>query len=262
MKILTDKLQIIMLTFNYWITIYMNEDLYSGAIDWDRIYRTFHNPFQIAIRVQQELGATDKHLIFSGFQETASYLAKKMPVTFVDNSPSITNKAKKQYRELYDVRTGDVTQIIEQIAAPSIVIACRISAYWDSIDYFERLAASLRVQPRETVLIDFFDRALVKSGKEFNFKSDGGVGDWTIIDFKDQKKKDLSVCNVKLKVSYSLYGHSFSYEGYRSFFRKQNLFNWFNLKFPNYKVTLGVSLIAQDPSFSLKLTHKFIAQIG
>lgn len=234
----------------------MSEDLYSGAIDWDRIYRTFHNPFQIAKRVQQELDATNKHVIFSGFQETASYLARQMPVTFVDHSPSITNKAKKQYIDLYDVRTGDVTQIIEQLTAPYIAIICRISAYWDSIDYFERIAASLLEQPRDNVLIDFFDRALVEIGQRFIFESDGGIGDWTIKDFEEQKTKDLSFCNVKLKVSYSLYGHSFSYEGYRSFFEKENLFNWFNSKLPDYKISLGGSLIDQDPSFSLKLTHK------
>jgi hypothetical protein len=98
-----------------------------------------------------------------------------------------------------------------------------------SIDYFERLAASLHEQPRETILVDFFDREMVKFEKEFNFEPDGGVEDWTIIKFKNQKEKDLSVCNVKLKISYFLYGHSFIYEGYRSFFRNQNLFNWFSL---------------------------------
>ncbi len=177
-------------------------------------------------------------------------------MTFVDRSPSITNKAKKQYIDLYDVRTGDVTQIIEQVNAPYIAIICRISAYWDSIGYFERIAASLLEQARDNVLIDFFDRALVETGQRFIFESDGGIGDWTIKDFEEQKTKDLSFCNVKLKVSYSLYGHSFCYEWYRSFFEKENLFNWFNSKLPDYKISLGGSLIDQDPSFSLKLTHK------
>lgn len=73
----------------------MSADLYSGAIDWDRIYRTFHNPVEIAKRVQQELGGIRRPLIFSGFRDTAVYLADMMPVTFVDHSSVITDKAKK-----------------------------------------------------------------------------------------------------------------------------------------------------------------------
>jgi len=51
----------------------MTDDLYSGGIDWERIYRTFHDPVQIAKRVKKELGGTSMPIVFSGFQETASY---------------------------------------------------------------------------------------------------------------------------------------------------------------------------------------------
>ncbi len=61
----------------------MMTDLYSGAIDWDRIYRTFHSPAHIATRVQEALGGSSQPVIFSGFKETASHLASRMPANSI-----------------------------------------------------------------------------------------------------------------------------------------------------------------------------------
>ena len=198
----------------------MNTDLYSGAIDWDRIYSTFHNPLQIAKRVQEELGWTKNAVVFSGFQETAAILANDLPVTFVDHSPSVTDRAREQYPGLQKSCTGDVTQLVASLPAPNVVIACRISAYWDSAEHFEQLANSLRTFPRERILIDFFDRDLVEPGEKLTFESEDGVGDWVFLEIEESNGMVPSFCRAKLKVSYSLCGLSFSYEGHRSFFRK------------------------------------------
>lgn len=234
----------------------MNSDLYSGAIDWDKIYHTFHNPKQIAKRIQEELGGTNKPVAFSGFQETASFLANDLPVTFVDHSPSVTDRAREQYRGLRKVFTGDVTQLVASLPASNIVIACRISAYWDSADDFEQLANSLLAFPREQILIDFFDRALIESGQKLTFETVDSVGDWVFLDIEELNWTEPSFCKVKLKVSYSLCGHSFSYEGHRSFFRKDVILRWSHAKFPDYDVTIGESLLDSDPSFLLKLVRK------
>jgi len=235
----------------------MTTDLYSGQINWDRIYRTFHDPVRIAKRVEEELGGTNNLVVFSGFQETASHLANKMPVTFVDYSATITDRAKQQHPGLYEVRTGDVTKLISHIPASNIVIACRISAYWDSHEFFEQLAASLLCFPRNRVLIDFFDRDLIKPGQHINFESDEGVGDWAFLDIEESNGKEPLFFKVKLKVTYSFSDHGFSYEGYRSFFRKEDVLRWSHSNFPNYDATVAESLMDHDPSFSLKLVRNY-----
>lgn len=169
------------------LKVNMNIDLYSGKIDWERIYRTFHDPFQIAQRVKIELGDTRMPIAFSGFSESASYLAHDMPVTFIDYSSSITNNAKKCYQHIDELLVGDITQLLATLPVPRIVIACRVSAYWNSSEYFERLATSLLSLPREVVLIDFFDRDLVETGGSLNFASRGEFGKWSYLGLEEAK---------------------------------------------------------------------------
>ena len=68
----------------------MSSEIYSGAIDWDKVYRAFHYPSRIAECILAELNGSADSVVFSGFAETASFLADKLPVTFVDYSPSVT----------------------------------------------------------------------------------------------------------------------------------------------------------------------------
>jgi len=234
----------------------MSLDLYSGAIDWERIYRTFHNPSQVAAHIHRELSGTKSPVIFCGFQETASLLANELSVTFVDYSPAITTHARERYPGLREVLTGDVTWLVGTLPHPNVVIACRISAYWDSAAYFERLSRSLQAFPRDLVLIDFFDLDQVEPGQEFVFESGDGGGDWVILDVGAPTKREPPVCQVRVKVSYSFDDHSFSYVGVRSFFRKAVLLRWCQLNFPEYDVMLGHPSLDRDPSFSLKLSRK------
>lgn len=234
----------------------MSTNLYAGAIDWDRIYRTFHDPLQIANRVQAELGRTKKSVVFSGFQETASFLANDLPVTFIDHSPTVTGRAREHYPGLHAVCTGDVTKLAASIPAPNVVIACRISAYWDSAEHFEQLGNSLLTYPRERILIDFFDRDLVEAGQRLTFESGDDCGEWILLDIEESTEMEPSFFMAKLKVSYSLNGHSFSYEGYRSFYKKKSLLCWSQARFQDYDVSIGDSLLDSDPSFLLKLVKK------
>jgi hypothetical protein len=72
----------------------MSSEIYSGAIDWDKVYRAFHHPSRIAECILAELNGSADSVVFSGFAETASFLADKLPVTFVDYSPSVTARAR------------------------------------------------------------------------------------------------------------------------------------------------------------------------
>lgn len=234
----------------------MNNELYSGEIDWERIYRTFHDPFQISNRIKNELGGTKMPVVFSGFSETASHLAHDMPLTFVDYSSSIANNAEKCHQHIHEVRVGDITQLITTLPITHIVIACRVSAYWDSPEYFERITASLLTHPREVVLIDFFDRDLVNTGDSLNFESQGEFGSWRYLDIEDAGEGEPSISKLKIKVLYTLNDHSFSYEGIRACFRKSTILSWARSKFTDYNVMLGEPLLDNDPSFLLKLIRK------
>src|SRR6266478_2043185 len=154
----------------------MSSEIYSGAIDWDKVYRAFHYPSRVAERILADLNGSADSVVFSGFAETAAFLADKLPVTFVDDSPSVTARARERYPKLGEVLTGDVTQLLALLPATNVAIACRISAYWNSTEQFQRLANSVLAFTRERILIDFFDRDLVESGHSIAFNSVDGTG--------------------------------------------------------------------------------------
>lgn len=234
----------------------MSADLYSGAIDWERVYRTFHAPSQVAARIRQALPGTGDGTIFCGFQETAGLLANDLPVTFVDYAPAITAHARAEYPGLRAVVTGDITRLVATLPNPYLVIACRISAYWDAPEYFERLSASLRAYPRDLVLIDFFDLDRVAPGQRFVFESGGCAGEWVVLDVDAPLDGEPPISLVRLKVSYAFDDYSFSYTGVRAFLPKAALLRWSQARFPGYDVTLGPPLVEGDPGFSLKLIRK------
>ena len=90
----------------------MTAQLYSGTIDWEKIYSALHSPIRVAERISCELDGNNHPLVFSGFAETAAYLANQMPVTFIDLSPSVATRASERFSALTAVHTGDVTQFI------------------------------------------------------------------------------------------------------------------------------------------------------
>lgn len=233
----------------------MTDDLYSGEIDWGRIYNVFHDPSQISNRIQKELGSKNVPIVFSGFLETASHLANKMHVTFVDYAPSITDAAKN-LAKIHEIHTGDISEQIGILPVPHIVISCRISAYWDSPEYFKCLSTSLLSFPREIVLIDFFDRDLVTPGEKLCFENKSDIGSWDFLDFEEIDVGALSFFKSKMRVSYSFSDHDFSYEGYRSFFSKTTISRWARSIFTDYEVVIGEPLVDHDPSFLLKLVRK------
>jgi hypothetical protein len=155
--------------------------------------------------------------VFAGFAETASVLADRLPVTFVDHSPSVTARARERYPKLGEVLTGDVTQLLALLPATRVAIACRISAYWNSTEQFRRLANSVLAFTRERILIDFFDRDLVEPGHSIAFNSGDGTGEWRFRDFKE---------SVGVTPPFST------------------------------AVEIGKSLLDSDPSFLLKLVRK------
>lgn len=232
----------------------MTVQLYAGTIDWEKVYSAFHSPFRIAERIIYELDGDNRPVVFSGFAETAAYLASQMPVTFIDLSPSVTTRASELFSALNAIRTGDVTHFISSYPNSNVVIACRISAYWGS-EEFDRLSKSLRKFPRKKVLIDFFDRDVVEPGQRITFESSEGNGEWTFLDINDCESTIPPISKAKLSVCYSLRDNPFSYEGDRSFFRKDDIEKWCRVTLPEYKARICAPLMDTDPSFTLDLAN-------
>lgn len=234
----------------------MSAGLYTGDIDWERIYRAFHAPGRVAVRIRRELPESAIPTIFSGFQETAARLANDLPLTFVDYASAITTRARARYPGLRSVLTGDVTRVVATLPDPNVVIACRISAYWDGPEYLQRLARSLQAFPRDCVLIDFFDLERVTPGRRFVFDAADGRGEWDVLELAPPAGKEPAFSRVKMRVSYAFDDHGFSYVGVRAFFHQQAIWRWSERNFPEYEVALGPPLLDRDPGFSLKLTRK------
>lgn len=232
----------------------MTPDLYDGSIDWDAIYRTFHSPVQIAERIRKELGEDCGRVLFSGFLESASLLAKDCSLVFVDSSSTITVRAQEKHPSIGHVYRGDVTEIVGDCEAENVVIACRISAYWDDESFFMRLVESIKKYPRNLVLIDFFDREQVALQSQLSFANYKETGLWKVLSIEDAGQNDFPLSRVNMKVSYEMYQQQVEYEGCRSFFRKKDLLGWFEEVLPLYTVTAKAPLLVNDPGFVLKIS--------
>jgi len=250
---------------------------YSEDIDWDVIYRTFHNPKDIAERIAFELTDHQAPVIFCGFPETAAYLATASELQFVDESAVVTKRTKERYPDIHTVTLGDISTILKDTPSKNVVISCRLSAFWQTEQDFDELASAILAHPRDQVLIDFFDREAVFEGMhiyyhaeapevdadEKNTKEEEGKqqsGDWDFKQFNDSQSTNPSFQIANIDVSYFIENANnrkndinFSYETHRAFFTKMAILNWCTKTFPNYETTLATGLLEGDPSFLVNL---------
>lgn len=257
---------------------------YSEDIDWDVIYRTFHNPKDIAERIAFELIDRKAPMIFCGFPETAAYLATATDVQFVDSSPVVTKRTEQRYPDIQSVTEGDISNILNDTPTKNVVISCRLSAFWQTEKAFEELASAILAHPRDQVLIDFFDRDAVYEGMHIyyhveaetadgennNDAEKGKVeekekekkqqsGDWDFKQFDKSQSKNPSIQIANIDVSYFIDRDgddiNFSYETRRAFFTKMAILNWCTKAFPDYETTLATALLEEDPSFLVSIKN-------
>ena len=257
---------------------------YSEDIDWDVIYRTFHNPKDIAERIAFELIEHQAPMIFCGFPETAAYLATAADVQFVDASPIVTKRTEQRYPDIQRVTEGNISNILKDSSTKNVVISCRLSAFWQTEQAFEELASAILAHPREQILIDFFDRDAVFEGMHIYLHADVEAadadknekpnveekvvkeektqpsGDWDFKQFDESQSNNPPIQIANIDVSYFIDNDNsnnndinFSYETRRAFFTKMAILNWCTKTFPNYETTLATSLLEGDPSFLVSL---------
>ncbi|WP_299874577.1 hypothetical protein [uncultured Cocleimonas sp.] len=246
---------------------------YSEDIDWDIIYRTFHNPKDIAERIAFELTDHQAPVIFCGFPETAAYLATASELQFVDKSAVVTQRTEERYPDIHSVTQGDISSILKDTLTRNVVISCRLSAFWQTEQDFEALANAILAHPRDQIIIDFFDREAVFEGMHIYYHAEAPdtdknnsqeekqqSGDWDFKQFDDSQSNNPSFQIANIDVSYFIDNNSnhkndinFSYETRRAFFTKMAILNWCTKTFPNYETTLATGLLEGDPSFLVNL---------
>ncbi len=243
---------------------------YSEDIDWDVIYRTFHNPKDIAERIAFELIDHEAPVIFCGFPETAAYLATAVELQFVDKSSVITQRTKERYPDIQSVTEGYISSILKDAPTKNIVISCRLSAFWQTQQAFEEIASAILAHPRDQILIDFFDRDAVNEGMHIYYHTDSEQNETGDLDFKqfdEVEGNNPSIQIANIDVSYNIGGiggnsdsdsdsdsdMDFSYATRRAFFTKISILNWCTKALPYYEAILSGSLLEGDPSFLLSL---------
>ena len=155
-------------------------DDYSGRIDWDAIYRAFHDPADVAERTLARLRPVDGPLVFCGFPETASLLARRVPVTLVDGSAAVCASSRARYPAIGRVVHADVVDHLRADRATSVALCCRVSAFWQTPAALQALADATLAHPREQVLIDCFDRDAVEPERVLHYRSGADTGRWRI----------------------------------------------------------------------------------
>ena len=228
-------------------------DDYSGSIDWDQVYSAFHDPRGIADRIDRALGDCASSVLFSGFPEVASCLARERPLRFVDHSPVVCTRTQERYPEIRCVTEGEITKVLANDSAQIVVIACRVSAFWQSPQMFVDLVFGLLSHPRKKVLIDFFDRDAVSEGEMVAFGSAAGRGMWQFQAIRKVLFSVPPIYRASMNVSYEMGTTQLGYRACRAYFRSVEVETWFKERFPEYSTTVSCPLLDGDPSFLIKL---------
>ena len=228
-------------------------DDYSGRIDWDDIYRSFHDPADVAERLRSRLHRVDGTLLFCGFPEAGARLARHMPVRLVDGSATVVARSRERYPALEGVDQGDVVDILRVDPAKSIAVVCRLSAFWQTPAALEALAAAVRAHPRDQVLIDFFDRDAVATGRTLEYCGADAEGRWQFGRFDPVPATTPLLHVADVKVAYRTGRTRISYDTRRAFYRSAEIGRWCERAFPRWSATVSEPLIRDDPSFCLHL---------
>ena len=228
-------------------------DDYSGSVDWDTIYNTFHHPIAVAERIRELLGPTPRgQMVFCGFPKVASLLSEHYQVLFVDSSSEMVRQTRERYPNIHQVVQSQIETLLKGNSAKTIVISGRLSAFWQSTETFHQLAEAINSHPRGSVLIDYFDREAVSPGLLAEFQAPVGHGWWRCN--RCENNHDMPPMTlVDLDIAYSIGDTDISYSTCRAYFDRQGMEAWHKIAFTNYQVRIMQGLLPGDPSFSIKM---------
>ena len=228
-------------------------DDYSENIDWDKVYRAFHDPKGVANNIRSVIGDAKGPLVFCGFPEVASFLSAHYKIIFVDSSHSIVTNSRARYPEIDTIVMSEIAEFIRSNPVKYVVISGRLSAFWQTPEAFQQLANGLLSHPRTQILIDYFDQEEVYQGLRTSFSAPVGEGRWDYTEIENPQTNKPLIHNVKLGISYSLGSMSFSYLARRAYFDRSDIEAWHKSIFENYKTSVAAGLLEDDPSFTIKM---------
>ncbi|MEO9525423.1 hypothetical protein [Marinobacter alexandrii] len=229
-------------------------DDYSGTIDWDDIYNTFHDPTDIASRIKSILGPVEGLILFCGFPKVASLLSDHYEIMLIDNSPNMVGQAQDRYANIHSVVLANIETLLHSNAAKTVVISGRLSAFWQNTAEFLRLAESITAHARDQVLIDYFDITKAWPGLEQSFSATNGTGFWRYQHCGNSPASRPPIRLVELDIDYTLSGNNVSYRTLRAFFDAEAIAAWHRKAFPDYRTRVTKGLLQDDPSFSITMT--------
>ena len=129
----------------------MAGDDYLGSVNWNCIYRAFHNPFYISRKIKAELKGSSGDILFAGFSDTAIDLSYDRPLTFIDSSPVVTEQLRNKPSPVKDIITSDICSYAASTPATFLLMVCRISAFWNTPEHFEKIVRAITAYPRKLV---------------------------------------------------------------------------------------------------------------
>jgi hypothetical protein len=232
----------------------LDQNVYDGSWDWERIYRDCHGAHGVAEEVNRILGQDRERVVFAGFPAAGADLAQTRPLIFVDRSDDVIINAKASFENLTDLASDDVLLRLQSDDARHVVISCRVSAFWDNQGYFERLRTAISAFPRTRVVVDFFDASLAEAGQVFSFGRPPASGTWRIIDRRGEPTTfGPTIYRIRQTVSYSLDQAVLEYNVERSYFLAAEILAWATMCFLKCNIYIKQPLISGDPSFTLVL---------
>ena len=140
------------------LAVSRDEDLYSGSVDWNAIYREGYPLERIARRLARLLPDDQgQPVLMAGFAEVAAILSRQHDVRFVEYSQYMVEEARRHWPQLDEVVHGDILDVLAETPASCVAISCRISANWQQGEQLARLVKAILRHPRLRIVIDAFD---------------------------------------------------------------------------------------------------------
>ncbi len=225
---------------------------YAGQIDWDLVYRRFHQADRLANDIRPLLATIDGRILFAGFPSVASDLSRSHNVHFVDNSSAVIKQALTRYPSIKSTEISNVQSVLSAQAFGCVVLSGRMSAFLLEPQALDLLAKSINSFPRKCIVMDFFDVDTLKHGVPFRFPGAGGGGIWSPSEV--HRWGDLAT-QVNFNIRYEIDGEHTKFATTYAFFRRDAVVDWARRNFVGYRLSLLPALSPGDPSFAIALTN-------
>ncbi len=228
---------------------------YAGEIDWNAIYRTFYPLPEMKRRIREMLiDAPGQPVLFAGFAELAADVAKDWPTRFVEHSEHMADVARVEFPEIQAVIYADILNYLALDDSPIVLIICRVSAYWQDVQSFDRLVTNLIKHPRKLIMLDFFDSAALAHSSEFEMLiTEHGKGIWH---FSNSRVVDDGFPTITLSTLNGRFDDGLSvveFNAELAFFDQYEVSRWLKAALPDYDISIAPPLVPGDPGFLVVL---------